>query len=160
MGPHIIGMADTAVATPLDKTFNKIWMRIEPRRFQNCSGDKLEKFCQSQDGMELKKSFENHPVGGADVRKSKKQCIHNEQKTFTTLLHHMTTTTGEKTFQASDKSSNGRVQHVRMYGEYFSVPTYLMHRINTREISNILTTRSLPVLNLETEEAMGTSSAC
>ncbi|GFW96951.1 hypothetical protein TNCV_4801641 [Trichonephila clavipes] len=32
----------------------------------------------------------------------------------------MTTTTGEKTFQASDKSSNGRVQHVRMYGGYFS----------------------------------------
>ncbi|GFU62438.1 hypothetical protein TNCV_1101051 [Trichonephila clavipes] len=27
---------------------------------------------------------------------------------------HMTTTTGEKTFQTSDKSSNGKVQHVRM----------------------------------------------
>ncbi|GFS93941.1 hypothetical protein TNCV_1326241 [Trichonephila clavipes] len=48
----------------------------------------------------------------------------------------MTTTTGEKTFQASDKSSNGRVQHVRMYGGYFSadrifpVPTDLMDRID------------------------------
>ncbi|GFV14460.1 hypothetical protein TNCV_165871 [Trichonephila clavipes] len=40
-------------------------------------------------------------------------------------MFHMTTTTGEKTFQTSDKSSNGRVQHVRM---------------------------SLPVVNLETEE--------
>ncbi|GFY19951.1 hypothetical protein TNCV_2146441 [Trichonephila clavipes] len=36
-------------------------------------------------------------------------------------MFHMTTTTGEKTFQTSDKSSNGRVQHVRMYGGYFSV---------------------------------------
>ncbi|GFW34371.1 hypothetical protein TNCV_220971 [Trichonephila clavipes] len=27
----------------------------------------------------------------------------------------MTTTTGEKTFQTSDKSSNARVQHVRMF---------------------------------------------
>ncbi|GFX19715.1 hypothetical protein TNCV_2076231 [Trichonephila clavipes] len=66
----------------------------------------------------------NEKRNGADVRKSKKQCINNEQKTFTTLLHqnmfHMTTTTGEKTFQTSDKSSNGRVQHVRMYGGYFS----------------------------------------
>ncbi|GFV97536.1 hypothetical protein TNCV_2040441 [Trichonephila clavipes] len=40
-------------------------------------------------------------------------------------MFHMTTTTGEKTFQTSDKSSNGRVQHVRI---------------------------SLPVLNLEIEE--------
>ncbi|GFT37693.1 hypothetical protein TNCV_3614861 [Trichonephila clavipes] len=32
----------------------------------------------------------------------------------------MTTTTGEKTFQTNDKSSNGRVQHVRMYGGFFS----------------------------------------
>ncbi|GFU03231.1 uncharacterized protein TNCV_2721191 [Trichonephila clavipes] len=29
-------------------------------------------------------------------------------------MFHMTTTTGEKTFQTSDKSSNGRVQHVRI----------------------------------------------
>ncbi|GFV92834.1 transposable element Tcb1 transposase [Trichonephila clavipes] len=35
-------------------------------------------------------------------------------------MFHLTTTTGEKTFQTSDKSSNGRVQHVRMYGGYFS----------------------------------------
>ncbi|GFT42735.1 hypothetical protein TNCV_2345401 [Trichonephila clavipes] len=34
-------------------------------------------------------------------------------------MFHMTTTTGKKTFQTSDKSSNGRVQHVRMYGGYF-----------------------------------------
>ncbi|GFY06129.1 hypothetical protein TNCV_3108081 [Trichonephila clavipes] len=40
-------------------------------------------------------------------------------------MFHVTTTTGEKTFQMSDKSSNGRVQHVRI---------------------------SLPVLNLENEE--------
>ncbi|GFU78156.1 hypothetical protein TNCV_1716101 [Trichonephila clavipes] len=31
----------------------------------------------------------------------------------------ITTTLGEKTFQTSDKSSNDRVQHVRMYGGYF-----------------------------------------
>ncbi|GFU64477.1 hypothetical protein TNCV_333181 [Trichonephila clavipes] len=35
-------------------------------------------------------------------------------------MFHMTTTTGKKTFQTSDKSSNGRVQHVRMHGGYFS----------------------------------------
>ncbi|GFV16182.1 hypothetical protein TNCV_3379461 [Trichonephila clavipes] len=29
-------------------------------------------------------------------------------------MFHMTTTTGEKTFQTSVKSSNGRVQHVRI----------------------------------------------
>ncbi|GFX13168.1 hypothetical protein TNCV_2989321 [Trichonephila clavipes] len=56
-------------------------------------------------------------------------------------MFHMTTTTGVKTFQTSDKSSNGRVQHVRMYGGYcgshLSVPTDLMDRIDTREISNI-----------------------
>ncbi|GFU54154.1 hypothetical protein TNCV_3618131 [Trichonephila clavipes] len=81
-------------------------------------------------------------------------------------MFHMTTTTGEKTFQTSDKSSNGRVQHVRMYEGYFSadrilsVPTDLMDWIDTREISNIPTTRSQPVLNLETEEAMGTCSVC
>ncbi|GFV81449.1 hypothetical protein TNCV_51731 [Trichonephila clavipes] len=73
-------------------------------------------------GQKVRKNF------GADVRKSKKQCIHNEQKTFTTLLHHMTTTTGEKTFQASDKSSNGRVQHVRMYGGYFSADRIFQFR--------------------------------
>ncbi|GFW96014.1 hypothetical protein TNCV_957291 [Trichonephila clavipes] len=70
-------------------------------------------------------------------------------------MFHMTTTTGEKTFQTSDKSSNGRVQHVRMYGGYFSADhifQFLMNRIDTRKISNIPTTRSLPVLNLETEE--------
>ncbi|GFX29864.1 transposable element Tc3 transposase [Trichonephila clavipes] len=74
--------------------------------------------------VQTRKKFENHPVGGTDVRKPKKQCINNEKKTSTTLLHqnmfHMTTITGEKTFQTSDKSSNGRVQHVRMYGGYFS----------------------------------------
>ncbi|GFV78368.1 hypothetical protein TNCV_95251 [Trichonephila clavipes] len=81
---------------------------------------------------EQKKNFENHPVGGADVRKSKKQCINNEQKTFTALLYQnmflMTTTTGEKTFQTSDKSSNGRVQHVRMYGGYFSADRIFQFR--------------------------------
>ncbi|GFX53878.1 hypothetical protein TNCV_1598241 [Trichonephila clavipes] len=82
--------------------------------------------------VKKKKLFENHPVGGADVHKSKKQCITNEQKTFTILLHqnmfHMTTTTGEKTFQTSDKSSNGRVQHVRMYGRYFSADRIFQFR--------------------------------
>ncbi|GFV29269.1 hypothetical protein TNCV_4603011 [Trichonephila clavipes] len=81
-------------------------------------------------------------------------------------MFHMTTTTGEKTFQTSGKSSNGRVQHVRMYGGYFSadrilsVLTDLIDWIDTRDISNIPMTRRLPVLNLETEEAMGTCSAC
>ncbi|GFT37495.1 uncharacterized protein TNCV_4879421 [Trichonephila clavipes] len=35
-------------------------------------------------------------------------------------MFHMTTTTWKKTFQTNDKSSNGRVRHVRMYGGYFS----------------------------------------
>ncbi|GFU47822.1 hypothetical protein TNCV_4465621 [Trichonephila clavipes] len=66
----------------------------------------------------------------------------------------MTTTTGEKTFQASDKSSNGRVQHVRMYGGYFlRIASFSSDRLDgpnryTHEISNIPTTRSLLVLNL------------
>ncbi|GFT94035.1 hypothetical protein TNCV_1614371 [Trichonephila clavipes] len=50
-------------------------------------------------------------------------------------MFHMTTTTGEKTFQTSD-SSNARVQHIRMYwrillcGSSLSVPTDLMDRID------------------------------
>ncbi|GFV48564.1 hypothetical protein TNCV_5068491 [Trichonephila clavipes] len=43
------------------------------------------------------------------------------------------------------------------YGGYFSVDRIFS---SDSEISNIFTTRSLPVLNLETEEAMGTCSAC
>ncbi|GFU72481.1 hypothetical protein TNCV_3075431 [Trichonephila clavipes] len=48
----------------------------------------------------------------------------------------------------------------RMYG-YFSADRIfqfdrLDERIDSREISNIPTTRSLSVLNLETEKAMGT----
>ncbi|GFX96092.1 hypothetical protein TNCV_2289821 [Trichonephila clavipes] len=43
-------------------------------------------------------------------------------------MFHMTTTTGEKTFQTSDKPSNGRVQHVRMYGGYFSVDRIFQFR--------------------------------
>ncbi|GFW30032.1 hypothetical protein TNCV_1593501 [Trichonephila clavipes] len=43
-------------------------------------------------------------------------------------MFHVTTTTGEKTFQMSDKSSNGRVQHVRMYGGYFSADRIFQFR--------------------------------
>ncbi|GFU41655.1 hypothetical protein TNCV_5061341 [Trichonephila clavipes] len=63
---------------------------------------------------------------------NERNCINNEQKTFTTLLHqnmfHMTTTTVEKTFQTSHKSSNARVQHVRMYGGYLSADRMFQFR--------------------------------
>ncbi|GFU52215.1 hypothetical protein TNCV_3052361 [Trichonephila clavipes] len=42
----------------------------------------------------------------------------------------MTTTTGEKTFQTSDKSSNGRVQHVRMYGGYLRIASFSSRRLD------------------------------
>ncbi|GFU53892.1 KRAB-A domain-containing protein 2 [Trichonephila clavipes] len=78
--------------------------------------------------MSLIEAAANSRSAGADVRKSKKQCINNEQKTFTTLLHqnmfHMTTTTGEETFQTSDKSSNGRVQHVRISDRLYGPDRY------------------------------------
>ncbi|GFX74954.1 hypothetical protein TNCV_1845261 [Trichonephila clavipes] len=61
-------------------------------------------------------------------------------------MFHMTTPTGEKTLQTSDKSSNGRVQHVRMYRGYFSADRIFLFQ------QNIPTTRSLPVLKLEIEE--------
>ncbi|GFW00308.1 hypothetical protein TNCV_4355051 [Trichonephila clavipes] len=79
---------------------------------------------------------------------------------------HMTTTTGEKTFQTSENPAtaecnmSGCMGDTSLRGSHLSVPTDLMDRIDTREISNIPTTRNLPVLNLETEEAMGTCSAC
>ncbi|GFU90708.1 hypothetical protein TNCV_3089941 [Trichonephila clavipes] len=81
-------------------------------------------------------------------------------------MFHMTTTTGEKTFQTSGQIQQRQsatcpdVWRILLCGSHLSVPTDLMDRIDTREISNIPTTRSLPVLNLETEEAMGTCSAC
>ncbi|GFY24534.1 uncharacterized protein TNCV_1015801 [Trichonephila clavipes] len=82
--------------------------------------------------LKRENSQEHSRKSGTDVRKSKKQCINNEPKTFTTLLHqnmfHMTTTTGEKTFQTGDKSSNDRVQNVRMYGGYFSADRIFQFR--------------------------------
>ncbi|GFX97922.1 hypothetical protein TNCV_4905731 [Trichonephila clavipes] len=47
-------------------------------------------------------------------------------------MFHMTTTTVEKTFQTSDKSSNGRVQHFRMYGGYFSADCIFQFRQHGR----------------------------
>ncbi|GFW45040.1 hypothetical protein TNCV_4513541 [Trichonephila clavipes] len=52
------------------------------------------------------------------------------------------------------------VWRILLCGSHLSVPTDLMDRIDTREISNIPPNRSLPKLNLETKEAMGTFSAC
>ncbi|GFU86338.1 hypothetical protein TNCV_4327341 [Trichonephila clavipes] len=55
----------------------------------------------------------------------------------------MTTTTGGEDIRASDKSSNGRcntsgcMEDTSLRIASFSVPTDLMDRIDTREISNI-----------------------
>ncbi|GFW43066.1 hypothetical protein TNCV_1474611 [Trichonephila clavipes] len=52
----------------------------------------------------------------------------SNRKSVEQNMFHMTTTTGEKTCQTSDKPSNGRVQHVRMYGGYFSVDRIFQFR--------------------------------
>ncbi|GFU82460.1 hypothetical protein TNCV_2710571 [Trichonephila clavipes] len=76
---------------------------------------------------------------------------------------------GEKTFQMSDKSGSaaGRdatcpdVWRILRCDRIFQFQTDLMGPDRyTRDFNHPGTTRSLIVLNLETEEAMGTCSAC
>ncbi|GFW11997.1 transposase [Trichonephila clavipes] len=80
-------------------------------------------------------------------------------------MFHMTTTTGEKTFQTIDKSSNGRVQHVRMYGGYFSADRIFQFRQldgpdrYTRDFKYPHNQKSAGVKS-EDRGAMGTCSTC
>ncbi|GFV16248.1 hypothetical protein TNCV_2547411 [Trichonephila clavipes] len=98
----------------------------------------------------------------------KKQCINNEQKTFTTLhqiMFHMTTTTGRR---HSRRVTNPATAECNMSGCMedtslwiaSSVPTDLMDRIDTREIFKYPHNQKSAGVKSETEEVMGTCSAC
>ncbi|GFV85257.1 hypothetical protein TNCV_928881 [Trichonephila clavipes] len=66
-------------------------------------------------------------------------------------MFHMTTTTGgedipdEWQIQQRQSETCPDVWRILLCGSHLSVPTDLMDRIDTHEISNIPTTRSLPV---------------
>ncbi|GFY18330.1 hypothetical protein TNCV_2047361 [Trichonephila clavipes] len=95
-----------------------------------CADVRREK--DSSLAIQISQVFVNPDLGHFEVRESGGLACPINVRLVKALLHqnmfHMTTTTGEKTFQTSDKSSNGRVQHVRMYGGYFSADRIFQFR--------------------------------